>query len=72
LCPAKKDLIKKGFCHESGHNWRDFASDEPVTAAIFNVAVKKGMAPERHGPRKTCLNGDGSNAAETFDETCEE
>jgi hypothetical protein len=31
---------------ETGHNCRDFASNEPVTAAFSNRAVKKGNTPE--------------------------
>jgi hypothetical protein len=31
---------------ETGHNCRDFASNEPVTAAFSNAAVKKGNTPE--------------------------
>ncbi|XIA65049.1 hypothetical protein ACFIOY_00835 [Bradyrhizobium sp. TZ2] len=31
---------------ETGHNNRDFASNEPVSAPFSNSAVKKGNTPE--------------------------
>jgi hypothetical protein len=44
---------------ETGHNWRDFASDEPVSAADFQtLRLKRHSRP-----------GDGSNVREPFDET---
>jgi hypothetical protein len=31
---------------ETGHNCRDFASKDPVTAPFSNTAVKKGNTPQ--------------------------
>jgi hypothetical protein len=31
---------------ETGHNCRDFASNEPVSGPFSNAAVKKGNTPE--------------------------
>jgi hypothetical protein len=34
---------------ETGHNCRDFASNEPVSAAFSDTAVKKGNTPQSDG-----------------------
>ena len=55
-------LAKNRFGRETGHNWRDFASDEPVSAPDFLTLRLK-----RHSRLS-----DGCNARETFDETRQE
>jgi hypothetical protein len=47
---------------ETGHNCGDRATNEAVTAAIF----------ERRGPKRQHATGDGCNVPLTFDEMCEE
>ena len=39
-------LAKNQIRDQTGHNCRDFASNEPVRAAFSNGAVKKGNTPQ--------------------------